>query len=132
MMGKHNLFRGEVPLEVVESLLRCFGLKGIDDRRVFTWQDLRRLDTAKRVRDEVVASLREYYLPCKARRYIDRDLTERRCLVIVRQLLRERGMFVDYRERNERGSKRMFYRICKVGYVPKFAIVDTQVVMRFD
>ena len=55
-------------------------------------------------------TLEEYYLPCKARLYLD-DMTEKKSITILRQVLRLFKYHITSKERNMNTKKVIFYTI---------------------
>ncbi|DAC81551.1 TPA_asm: hypothetical protein [Coelastrella green algae MELD virus] len=86
-MKINQLFRSRIPLELVELVAKAFGLKGIRDSNFIGKLSMYQCGTVQQV-ECLVADLRSYYLPCKARMYLALPLTPARCLTILNQLLR--------------------------------------------
>ena len=95
---------------VIEPLLRCFGVLGVDDNRLFCRTDMQNLDTPRQV-SRLVPLLCELYPPCKARVYLDQPITDRRCITILKQVLRLLGKTLLSRERNINGHKTIYYQV---------------------
>ena len=56
----------------------------------FTKEDLENLNIVDKI-NEIKEKLEIYYLPCKAKMYL-KDLTEKKCITILRQFLK----YIDY------------------------------------
>lgn len=108
-MKINQLFTKTVELGVAERLVRCIGLDGIDDGRTFTRFDLQRVDAVAKFA-AIECELREYYLPCKARLYME-DMTDKKVLTVVKQVLRLHGYALQSREKNSGSKKIIVYRI---------------------
>lgn len=93
-------------------MLACFGLASLDDKWVVTQEFLRRHDVVGRVR-ATEPRLRPYYIPCKARIYLN-NLTLKKCVTVLRQTLRlyDRLMVSHYSVRN--GIKQLSYTLAHV------------------
>jgi Mg2+/Co2+ transporter CorB len=85
-MKIHQLFKEKVSDEVLNKLLGAFGLSGVSDDTIFTKQDLTTMNTVEKVKD-IKEQLLQYYLPCKAKVYLD-DINESKCITILRQVLK--------------------------------------------
>jgi hypothetical protein len=111
-MGKINqLFRTPVDEPVLHRLLMAFGIRDLADRRVFSKHDLVFMRTLDMLREDgVLDALREYYIPCKARVYLD-DVTEKKAITVLKQVLRLHDHVLIARERNVNNHKVIFYHI---------------------
>jgi len=98
-----------MPVEILIELLNCYGLKDLNDKHTFKKQDLVYLGTVKKI-NEMKHILEEYYLPCKARLYLD-DMTEKKSITILRQVLRLFNHHITSKERNINTKKVIFYTI---------------------
>lgn len=116
-MRINQLFNKPVELPLVLQALRCFGLNGLDDRRMFCKDDLDKLDTLRQL-DLIVPVLRAYYMPCKARTYLE-NIGEKRAITILKQVLRLHGYILLSRERNVKGRKVIYYQLMGAGDVQK-------------
>lgn len=108
-MSKNQLFRQTPPIQVCERVLRAFGLKNFDDPTYFSRKDLeaiRCVDMMVELKDE----LAQYYLPCKARTYLN-DLNSKNIITILRQLCRLYNYSVQSREKYIKGDKFIIYQI---------------------
>lgn len=98
---------------ILDRLLHCYGLKGIDDNRAFCMADLERHHTIDRILD-IRQELNVFYAPCKAKIYLERDhMSLRRCITILKQVVRIYKKTLLSRERNIQGKKTVFYQIIK-------------------
>jgi hypothetical protein len=101
-----SLFREKPPIELVGHILRHMGFEnGILDSRSFTKDDLKE-ETA----EEWLPMLEPYYLPCKAKRFLE-YLTRDKYVTIIRHLLRIHNFDLRTQERLVGGVKRTHYRI---------------------
>lgn len=108
-MRINQVFKKPVDLALTVDLLRCFALNGLDDTRLFCKKDLLKFGTLARVA-ELVPSLSLYYLPCKARTYLS-DLSEKRVVTVLKQVVRLHGYILLSKERSVNGKKVIFYRL---------------------
>ncbi len=106
---KNQLFRFIPPREVLMKLLNIFGLSGLDDNRNFTRHDMVKLNVLEEI-SNMKNTLEEYYLPCKARTYLN-DITYKNVITILRQVIRLYGHSVISREKYIKGDKFIIYQI---------------------
>ena len=76
------------------------------DKRWFTKEELP-LDTL----EDWVPVLEPYYLPCKAIRYLDRDMTQSRIITVLRHILKLHGAELKVQERMVNGRKTTLYQV---------------------
>lgn len=97
--------------EFLLQLLKCYGIQGLSDNHEFNKGDLVELNTVDKLND-LIPELILYYLPCKARIYLN-DITEKRAITILAQFLKlfEYRLFREEKIINKR--KIIFYRIQK-------------------
>lgn len=108
-MKINQLFVQPIDLELVEHLLACYGLRGLSDKRQFCKADLVKSGAVAKL-EPVIKELRAYYLPCKAKVYLD-GLDERKSITVLRQVLRLHGYGILSKERNINNKKVMYYQI---------------------
>jgi hypothetical protein len=108
-MKINQLFVKKVDPDVALKLLNCFGLQNLDDRKSFTKHDLIANQVVDNVRN-ILPELLQYYLPCKARVYLD-NLSERRVLTILRQVVRLYDHYVHSKEKNINSHKVIVYQL---------------------
>lgn len=85
-MKINQLFRDKVPEDVMCKVLACFDLSSLKDTKTFTKDDMIRLksvDKLKMLTDE----LKMYYLPCKAKIYLN-ITCENNGLTVLRHILK--------------------------------------------
>ena len=111
-MAKNQLFRVNPDLAIVLSILETFGLDGLCDTKFFTKRSIKEISTVEQI-NEIKDSLREYYLPCKARHYLD-ELNEQKCITILRQFLRVHNYTLITTEKYINKKKMGTYRLIKI------------------
>ena len=98
--------------EFLIQLLKCYGVQNLNDFHEFNKGDLVELNTVEKL-NELIPELILYYLPCKAKIYLN-DITEKRAITILAQFLK----LFDYKllreERIINKKKIIFYRIQKI------------------
>jgi hypothetical protein len=100
------MFRKVPPLEVLEQILRSWSFTGLDDKRWFSKDDLP-LDSL----EEWLPIVAPYYMPCKAERYLEGEMTKSRIITILRHLLRAHSIPLNSQERVVNGKKTTVYQI---------------------
>jgi hypothetical protein len=123
-MKINQLFNKTVPEEVALKVLQCFGLSGFDDRRMFSKYDIENCDTVARM-SAMMHELSQYYMPCKARTYLTNP-NSKKCVTILKQIIRLYGFTLMSRERNVHGKKVIFYQIMGAGDYDKLRHMTTR------
>ena len=108
-MKINQLFVKDVSIDMLNMVIDCFGLNGLTDRRLFCKADMLRLETVAKL-NLIVPVLRDYYLPCKAKIYLN-NITEKKSITILKQLLKLFSHVLLSRERNSRHRKVILYQI---------------------
>lgn len=85
-MKIHQLFKDKISEDIMLRVILAFGLKSINDETAFSKQDLINHNTVLYM-NELKDVLLQYYLPCKAKIYLE-NLDESKCVTILRQLLK--------------------------------------------
>ena len=136
-MPKNQLFRQIPPTDLCNKVLAAFGLKGLSDTTYFSRKDLESTNCVEML-TELKAELAEYYLPCKARTYLN-DLSCKNAITVLRQVSRLYGYSVQSREKYIKGDKFIIYQLVPCNnqnYQPmtisKFKNEDEMCVVTFD
>ena len=119
---KNQLFRKNPSNEVIQKVIEAFGFRGLQDRRCFSRSDLTKLDTVSKIK-ELKTELEVYYLPCKARTYLN-DLNEKNVVTILRQLIKTQGFTICSREKYCKGDKFIIYNLCPVDQKAFISVVS--------
>lgn len=85
-MKIHQLFKDKISEDIMLKVILAFGLKSINDETAFSKQDLINHNTVLYM-NELKDVLLQYYLPCKAKIYLE-NLDESKCVTVLRQLLK--------------------------------------------
>jgi hypothetical protein len=107
-MPETQLFRLPPSLELTERFIKHLGLTGIDDSRQLCRNDIP-LDGW----GEIFSDLYPYYYPSKAEFFLQKDLTPRGLMYILRHLIRRHGYDLQTTEKKVAGKKVYFYSIIK-------------------
>jgi hypothetical protein len=108
-MPKNQLFRQIPPPELCTKVLHTFGLRGFTDATYFSRKDLHSMQCVELL-TELKDELGEYYLPCKARTYLN-DLNSKNVITVLRQVARLYGYSVQSREKYIKGDKFIIYQV---------------------
>jgi len=106
---KNQLFRISPDLKITEKLLNIFGINSLEDNHSFTKLNLRDLDTVDKL-NEMNEELLRYYIPCKARMYLE-NIDEKRSITILRQFLKIHNHTLMSKEKYVKGKKSLFYQV---------------------
>lgn len=106
-----QLFCEKPTMDFMSDFLKCYGLKGFDDCSEFCKGDLIEHDTVRKLED-MLPEIILYYLPCKAKIYLN-DLTESRSVTILCQFLRLFEYTLSRKERIVNKVKIIYYKIQK-------------------
>ena len=110
-MVKNQLFRILPDLDIINEILETFGLTSLNDTKFFTKETLNECNTIHKLND-IKDKLEEYYLPCK-KIYITDSITDKRCIVILRQFIKTQGYTLISKERYINRKKMNVYRLLK-------------------
>lgn len=108
-MKINQLFVKKVETDVVLELLKCFGIEDLNDKKLFSRSDLVQHNTLEKMHS-MKSDLERYYLPCKAKMYLD-SINEKRAITILKQVLRLHGYYLISREKNMNNKKIIFYQL---------------------
>jgi|UniRef100_A0A6C0BR62 hypothetical protein len=109
----HNqLFCEEPTMDLIIELLKCYGLSSLNDNIEFSKADLCENKTVEKMED-MIHELIMYYLPCKAKIYLD-VITEKRAITILSQFIKLFSYKLARKERIINKRKVIFYRIQKI------------------
>ena len=108
-MKINQLFRKRVDVPTLLMLLRCFGLTSLKDQRSFCKADLAEMGTVAKIL-QMKEALEEVYMPCKGRVYLE-NMSEKRAVTVLKQVLRVHGYYLLSTERNFDNKKVIFYSL---------------------
>ena len=108
-MGKHQLFKEIPPIELVVKIIQCFGFKNLEDKGCICKKYFSSMNVIQKL-NELLPELRKYYLPCKAKAYLN-ELTNNSVMTILRQVLRPHNYIVVSREKYINREKLINYNL---------------------
>jgi hypothetical protein len=109
MSKKNQLFRINPDSPIILSLLEAFGLDNLEDTRFFTKQNMIEIETVQKI-TTLKKTLENYYLPCKSKDYLN-NITEKRCITILRQFIKIFNYKCIGIEKSIQGKKCITYRL---------------------
>lgn len=112
MTKKSQLFRKIPTKEFVQNYLKLFVPKGFDNEYFqFTRDDITKKNVIKTMKNEYFTkNFIEFYLPCKYKKYLQ-NVDEKKCITILRQLLKIHGYNIVSSEKYSRGNKFLIYNL---------------------
>ena len=110
-MVKNQLLRVVPEIEMINSLLEIYGITSLQDTKSFTKSSLQENETIQKLND-MKDKLESYYLPCKSKVYIH-NITEKKCITILRQFIKVHGYTLISKERYIESKKMSVYRLIK-------------------
>lgn len=119
-----SIFRHRPPMELVNSILVSMGIEnGILNTKPFTTSQL--IDTTM---EEWLPLLEPYYIPCKARRFLD-YITKEKFPTVIRHIIRVHNFDVRTHEKVLCGTKKTTYRIEPI--TPSLIRNNNQILLEF-
>lgn len=106
---KNQLFHNSPDLKIITNILNIFGITDLNDNHSFTRKNLIDLKTVDKM-NNMVEELREYYIPCKAKKYLV-ELNEKKCITILRQFLKSYNYTLISKEKYVKSEKMLFYQV---------------------
>lgn len=109
MTTKNQLFKIIPDEKLLKEVLKAFGLDNLEDTRFFTKEHMKDINTVEKIQN-LEDLLKSYYLPCKSRKYI-LNITDKKCITILRQILKIFNYKCIAFEKSTKGIKTMHYRL---------------------
>jgi len=107
-----QLFVSKPPLELLNNIIKGFGLKTLNDTKEFSYINMNKLDTLT-IFKNLENELNKYYLPCKKKKYFNNinNLTNKQAITIFRQILKIYDYDLYSKEKFIKGIKYSVYKI---------------------
>ena len=103
-----QLFRKKLDLDILKKVMSAYKIKKLN-QHVFSRKSLEEIKILERL-EEIKEDLNLYYLKCKSKRYLQ-DITVKRSVVILRQILKDFDYKIVSRERYKDKVKYISYLI---------------------
>jgi hypothetical protein len=129
-MTINQLFKQKPSLEVVVELLNIYGIDDLNDDKQFNRNNLINLNLIENL-NKFKHKLQEYYLPCKRNIYIE-DMTIKKSITILRQILKLYDYVVKSNERWIKGEKIIVYQILPRNSLKKTINNNDKCIISFD
>ena len=129
-MPVNQLFRTMPDRSFVITLLNLYGIEDFNDTRYFTRENLETLNTVEELK-ELEDKLKDYYIPCKAKTYLE-EITIPRSIVILRQFLKCHGYTLFSKEKFIKSKKHTIYKIVTIDKEVSTPQKKEKVVVSFD
>tara|TARA_Y100001980_G_C14556566_1_gene348626 strand:+ start:9672 stop:10067 length:396 start_codon:yes stop_codon:yes gene_type:complete len=112
-MPKNQLFKNYPTEEFVIGLLNIYGIQDFSDNHYFTKDDLENLNTIEKL-NELKDTLSSYYIPCKAKIYINDINNHKKAITILRQFLKTQNYTLLSKEKYIKGNKYNTYTVISI------------------
>lgn len=107
----NQLFTKPPDREIMLDILNAFGFQGFNNiDQPFSKKDIEKRKTIEKIQ-KLKPKLEEYYIPCKAKIYLNNKITTRTIMTILRQFLKNDGYYINYWETYVDGVKTTYYQI---------------------
>ena len=111
-MKINQLFTKMMDEETLYKLLKCYNLTSLYDSRMFSKKELEQICTVDKV-NAISDELEKYYLKCKAKLYLS-NITTKKCLTILKQVVRLFHFSVESHEKNINNRKVIYYQLTAI------------------
>ena len=128
-MTINQLFRKKPTPETIIQILNLYNISSLEDTKSFTKKDLILFDTVQKINDNNILFY-DLYLPCKAKIYLT-DLTEKKVVTILRQILKLFKHNLKSTEKYFQGEKMIEYNIYST-YKKEETNLEEKCVISFD
>ena len=108
---KDQLFKIIPTDEILNKLLKCFGLDNINDKKYFTRNDLKKIKSIENI-NKIKNNLEEFYLPCKSKIYLN-NLTEKKIITLLRHFIKYKNYKLISQEKYMNKTKIIIYQLIK-------------------
>jgi len=129
-MVKNQLFKNIPDRNLIVDVLNTFGIQDFNDSRYFTKEDMKKLDTVVNL-NLIVDRLRDYYIPCKAKKFLD-NIDGKRAITILRQLLKTYNYTIISKEKVSKGNKYTTYTLSPLNDQVQTPTQQKKYVVSFD
>ena len=116
---KDQIFKNIPTEEIINEVLKCFGLENINDKKYFSRIDLKKINTIKEIYN-IKLDLEKYYLLCKSKIYLN-NLTEKKTITILRHFIKYKNYKLILKKKYMNKTKILIYQLIKkedINYKP--------------
>lgn len=111
-MVNKQLFSKKPDLDVVLQILKLYGINDFDENHSFNRLELDKKNIVNEL-NNFKTTLEKYYLPCKGKKYLN-NITTKRSITILRQIIKEYNYKIISREKYISGKKYLSYNLKKI------------------
>jgi hypothetical protein len=129
-MTINQLFKKKPSIEIIIELVNLYGIENLDDDKQFNRNNLINLNLIENL-NEFKIKLKEYYLPCKQKVYLE-NLTIKKAITVLRQILKLFDYIVKSNERWIKGEKIIVYQILPINSLKKPVNDNNKCIISFD
>ena len=122
-----QLFRKKPTFEFVAKVAALYNIKEFKESQKFTLSNLENMKTVEKL-NEIMPELKEHYINCKAKKYLE-NLDPKRAVTVLRQLLKSIEYNLVSKEKYANGCKFLEYR---VEQLQKGSKVKKKILVTFD
>jgi hypothetical protein len=108
-MTINQLFRKNPTPELLDEILNAFGLENLNDKKIFSRNDLENINTVEKL-DAIKERIGEYYLPCKKKVYL-KNLNTKKSVTLLRQFIKVYNYTLFSKEKYSKNEKIIVYQI---------------------
>lgn len=113
-----QLFRDKPPLQIIMNMLKCVGIENLQDtKHTFTKEDIANCIENTCWNDNLIL-LKEYYLPCKYKKYCE-NVNAKKLITVMKQCLRSYSYKLESKEMYLSGKKHIVYYLKNYNPPPK-------------
>lgn len=128
-MTINQLFNQMPSKDLIENIIKSFGLQGFNDNNYFS-----KIDTSQEQINLIIDKINEltiYYLPCKRKIYFD-ELNYKKCITIMRQCLKLFNYKIKSKEKYFKGQKKIIYQIIPNDKTVIHKKINDECIINFD
>ena len=108
-MTINQLFRKNPTPELLDEILNAFGLENLNDKKIFSRNDLENINTVEKL-NVIKERIGEYYLPCKKKVYL-KNLNTKKSITLLRQFIKVYNYTLFSKEKYSKNEKIIVYQI---------------------
>lgn len=123
----NQLFKKKPTYEFVKKVALLYNIQEFKETEKFTLNYLDNFKTVDKL-NEIKSELCEYYINCKAKKYLE-NLDSKKAITVLRQLLKSINYNIISKEKYRNGSKYLEFHIDKFYKKPKN---KKKIIMTFD
>ena len=127
-MVYHQLFKIIRDRSIILEILITFGISDLDENVHFTNEDLNKLNTCNKIL-ELSNKLKEYYIPCKSKLYLN-NINNKRVITILKQFLKVHEYSIINKYKTIDGIRHKYFIIHKNS--EKVIIPKKKILIAFD